>query len=82
MVHRACLLSRKNVLEPSDFPGLLPVNAEPAASLRMEDMERDHILRIMKITDGHQRTAAVILGISIKTLYRKLLKYGIPKPPE
>ncbi|HAR98910.1 MAG TPA: sigma-54-dependent Fis family transcriptional regulator [Syntrophus sp. (in: bacteria)] len=82
MVHRACLLSRKNVLEPSDFPGLLPVNAEPAASLRMEDMERDHILRIMKITDGHQRKAAEILGISIKTLYRKLLKYGIPKPPE
>lgn len=82
MIHRACLLSRKNTLEPSDFPGLLPISAEPALSLRLEDMERGHILRILSTTEGHQRKAAEILGISIKTLYRKLKKYGIKEPQE
>ena len=81
MIHRACLLSRKDVLEPSDFPGLLPVDAEPARSPRLEDMEREHILRILKTADGQRRKTAEILGISIKTLYRKLIKYGIEDPP-
>jgi DNA-binding NtrC family response regulator len=82
MIHRACLLSRKDILEPSDFPGLLPVDAEPAQNLRLEDRERDHILKILKATGGHQRKAAEILGISIKTLYRKLMKYGLKDSQE
>ena len=44
---------------------------------RLRDVERDHILRVLKEVDGLRGKAAEILGIDPKTLYRKLTRYGI-----
>jgi len=43
----------------------------------LEDLERCYINEVLQRTDGHQGNAAKILGIDRKTLYNKLLKYGI-----
>jgi two-component system NtrC family response regulator/two-component system response regulator AtoC len=40
-------------------------------------MERAHIERVVRSVDGHRSSAARILGISERNLYRKLKSYGI-----
>jgi transcriptional regulator with PAS, ATPase and Fis domain len=39
------------------------------------DLERQHILRVLSETNGNRERAAAILGISARTLYRKLREY-------
>jgi two-component system, NtrC family, response regulator AtoC len=51
-----------------------PVLAVPTANL--DGMERSTILRVLAQTNGHQQRAAELLGISRRTLSRKLKLYG------
>jgi DNA-binding NtrC family response regulator len=44
--------------------------------LRLDDIERQHILRVLEESDGNRERAAAVLGISSRTLYRKLREYG------
>jgi two-component system response regulator AtoC len=44
--------------------------------LRLEDIERQHILRVVEESSGNRERAAAVLGISSRTLYRKLREYG------
>jgi DNA-binding NtrC family response regulator len=46
-------------------------------SLSIEEMEIRHIQDLLKRHKGHRRTVADILGISERTLYRKLNRYGL-----
>jgi len=46
-------------------------------SLNIEDQERNLILKTLKEVGGNRKRAAAILGIGERTLYRKLLKYGL-----
>ena len=41
------------------------------------EAEKDAIEKALKITGGSRRETAKILGISVRTLYRKMKKYGI-----
>jgi DNA-binding NtrC family response regulator len=45
----------------------------------LEEIERDHILRVLRETGGNQSRASQLLGIDRKTLYLKLRKYGLPE---
>lgn len=51
--------------------------AVAAAPDRLMEMERQHILQILKQTGGNRSEAARRLGIERKTLYRKALRLGI-----
>ncbi len=42
-----------------------------------EDAERDHIRAVLQLTDGKRGRAAAILGISRKTLWKKLKLLGL-----
>ncbi len=44
---------------------------------RLVELERDHIVRILKQTRGNKSEAARRLGIERKTLYKKALRLGI-----
>jgi DNA-binding NtrC family response regulator len=46
----------------------------------LEQLERRHIETILARTNWHQGRAATILGISSKTLYRKIREYGFQRP--
>ena len=50
--------------------------AAPAPD-RLLELERQHILQILKQTNGNRSEAARRLGIERKTLYRKALRLGI-----
>lgn len=46
-----------------------------ASPVRLEELERQHILRVLDEAGGNRERAAAILGISTRTLYRKLREY-------
>jgi DNA-binding NtrC family response regulator len=48
---------------------------EPLPTLR--EMERAHIVRALEASGGHRGKAASLLGISERSLYRKLKEYGL-----
>jgi len=76
MIHRTLLLSKGDIIEPSDLSVDLIISHKTSGN-RLEDMEREHILKVIREVDGHRGKAAEILGIDPKTLYRKLLSYGV-----
>jgi DNA-binding NtrC family response regulator len=78
VVHHVLLLSKNDLIEPADIPGDL--GGRPGSgSIRLDDLEREHILRILKQAGGDRNKAAEVLGIHPRTLARKLVEYGIEK---
>ena len=53
-----------------------PDTAEPLPTL--QEMERTHIQRALHATGGHRGNAARMLGISERSLYRKIEEYRLP----
>ena len=49
----------------------------PPVEMPLEELERIHILRCLNHHEGNKTRAAQSLGITIKTLYNKLHRYGI-----
>jgi len=49
-------------------------------SISLEELERAHIEAILSRENWHQGRAATTLGISAKTLYRKIRTYGLERP--
>jgi transcriptional regulator with PAS, ATPase and Fis domain len=76
VMYRALFLAKGEVIEPADLPfDMIP--KYDTSSARLEDIERDHIIRVLKEAGGQRGRAAEILGVNPKTLYRKLAGYGI-----
>jgi len=76
VLHRALLLSKNDVIVPADLP-LDICGMQQSDSARLEDVEREHILKVLKASGGQRNRAAEALGIDPKTLYRKLAGYGL-----
>ena len=62
--------------------GGLQARQRPAADTNLDRMEESMILRVLEQTGGHQQRAAAILGISRRTLSRKLKSYGLRSTEE
>jgi transcriptional regulator with PAS, ATPase and Fis domain len=54
-----------------------PTAQERSTRASLNRMEESMILRVLEQTSGHQQRAAAILGISRRTLSRKLKSYGV-----
>ena len=54
-------------------------DAPPDQELRA--MEREHIVRVLAELRGNKLAAAKRLGISRRTLYRRLARHGLMAPP-
>jgi DNA-binding NtrC family response regulator len=50
---------------------------DDAAHWALSDMERHHIIAVLKFVNGHKGKAAKLLEINAKTLYRKIREYNI-----
>jgi len=53
-----------------------PAGMLGGSSQNLDGMEKSAILRVLAQTNGHQQKAAELLGISRRTLSRKLKLYG------
>lgn len=71
------LIEEIHGLETEDLSSLTRnlMTAKPAITLA--ELEKAHILQVLRETGGHREKAAVILGITSRTLYRKLNEYGV-----
>ena len=61
---------------PDDFAGPRG-DGQPAAVDSLEDMERRHILAVLKEAGGNREEAASRLGISRKTIDRKCALWNV-----
>ena len=83
VIQRAVVLSGTGLIGAEHLPdnvlrGAAPAPAAVGGSVTpIREMERDAILRALEETGQDKRRAAQLLGISLKTLYNKLAKYGI-----
>jgi len=76
VVHHVLLMSETDRIDIPDLP--CDLNGRPGnSSLRLDDLEREHILRILKQSVGDRNKAAEVLGIHPRTLARKLEEYGV-----
>jgi len=83
VIQRAVVLSGSGLIGVEHLPDNVLRAAAPAppptggSVTPIREMERDMILRALEETGQDKRRAAQLLGISLKTLYNKLAKYGI-----
>ena len=75
-VTKAVVLAKTNEIQIQDLPR--PIGYEPECSAEhagLDGIEREAILSALRATGGHQSRAAARLGISRRTLSRKLKVY-------
>ncbi|MDF1563257.1 MAG: sigma 54-interacting transcriptional regulator [Deltaproteobacteria bacterium] len=86
-IESAVVICDETVIQPADLPlpdrgaersragepGALELG--PAATL--EEVEREHIRRVLESVDGNRSEAARSLGIGRSTLLRKIARYGL-----
>ncbi len=88
VIERAVALSRSSRIDAEDLPSVVRHGGErraepgPSTLQTLEEVERAHILSVLKSVGGVRRRAAAILGIDRKTLYRRLLRYGLVEQGE
>jgi len=84
-IERAVALTRCQELSVDDLPDkirasrstdLVVAGGDPSELVPMEVIEERYIRHVLEAVGGHRTTAARILGLDRKTLYRKLSKYG------
>jgi NtrC-family two-component system response regulator AlgB len=79
VIERAVILAPGEKIDVNDFPdslrGAQPSGAIIGNRVSLEELEREHILRIIEIASSMDE-AAQILGIDPATLYRKRKRYA------
>ena len=77
VIERAIILSENNLVSKRCLPReLVEGIREEAPPLSLISVERRHIIKMLDYFEGNRRKTAEVLGISRKTLYRKLSSYG------
>jgi two-component system response regulator HydG len=74
---RAVVVASSGVIRPEHLNMASPRKAVATPIAALNDVERDHVQRVMAATGGHKARAAELLGVSRPRLNRLLEKYGI-----
>ena len=76
VLERGMILSEQNLITEKALPLDLVVTLDQGSSDQpfqtLQEIEREHILKVLDYVNGHKANAAKILGIGRKTLYRKI----------
>lgn len=84
-IERLKILAENNEIRLEDIPFTIRMPKsrtelnEFTFDMPLEDIEKGHILRALAYNQGNKTKTAKSLGITIKTLYNKLHRYGILK---
>ena len=78
-VEKMCVLSPTGELDVGDIPDEMKSGRQPTAIMdgTLEEMEKAKILAVLNEVGGNRTKAAERLGISRRTIYRKLEEYGL-----
>jgi DNA-binding NtrC family response regulator len=85
VLERALLLSGGDVIEAEDLrfegPGGAAIESvRPGSPMTLEELEKQHIARVLDRLGGRVAEASQQLGIPRSTLYQKIKRYGIRLP--
>jgi transcriptional regulator with PAS, ATPase and Fis domain len=86
-VERLKILAENNEIRLEDLPfgirspkiSKTTISEDYQFELPLEEVEKQHILRSLAFHHGNKTKTAESLGITIKTLYNKLYRYGVLK---
>jgi two-component system response regulator HydG len=83
-LERAVALAHFEEIQVEDLPDKIRHRSRPSLSghdlpelLTLEEVERRHVVRVLDACHGNRTDAAKMLGLDRKTLYRKLLRWGV-----
>ena len=84
-IERAVATAHFEEIQVEDLPDRVRTKSRAAALsahdraelLTLEEVERRHVLRVLEACKGNRTDAAKVLGLDRKTLYRKLLRWGV-----
>jgi transcriptional regulator with PAS, ATPase and Fis domain len=78
-VNKIDILTDSEIITKDHLPPhfVMQKSVPSSSSKTLEDIEKEHIMRVLAETDGNQSQAANVLGINRKTLYKKIKKYKI-----
>jgi len=74
---RAVVVVSSGVIRPEHLNMASPRKATATPIAALNDVEREHVQRVMTATGGHKARAAELLGVSRPRLNRLLEKYGL-----
>lgn len=96
VIERACILTEGTTISERELTGAFgpetatvatrfrfteaPARA-PEMPARLEQIERDHILDVLRQVNGNRMAAARVLGISRRALYRRLERHRLVEAP-
>ncbi len=79
VIERACILCDDPLLDAASLPlELLGLPEQKIGAVyELEQIEREHIRRVLAHTGGNKTLAAELLGIGLTTLYAKVKRFGL-----
>jgi two-component system NtrC family response regulator len=77
VIERSIILAENNIITERCLPReLVSLSEDALGTLSLESVEKNHILKMLHFFEGNRQKTAETLGVSRKTLYRKLEKYA------
>ncbi|MBN2538789.1 MAG: hypothetical protein JXB09_01930 [Deltaproteobacteria bacterium] len=80
IIAKAVLLESTRSLTRSSIRDLFPLSDFPQGGkdngMTLEEVEKNHIRKVLNATGGNRTQAARMLGIGLRTLQRKLKEWG------
>jgi len=79
-LERAMVVAKGRRIDPEDLPLMDRSGQNLARDESLEEMAREHILRVLESNEWNMTRAAKILKIDRVTLYNKVRKFGLERP--
>jgi transcriptional regulator with PAS, ATPase and Fis domain len=81
VIERAMVVAKGNLIELHDLSFFFPSTSSDSGEkiLSLEEVEKNHIQKVLELTHGNIVQAAGILKVSRLTMYNKIKKYQLKK---
>ncbi len=77
VLERATVMADGDIILPEHLPFDIQKQSTGASGLTLAAVEKDHIQKVLRYTNGNKTKTAVLLGIGLTTLYRKMEEYNL-----
>ncbi|WP_285056274.1 sigma-54-dependent transcriptional regulator [Pedobacter ginsengisoli] len=77
VMERVVILADNGLITSNLLPFEFHTEARAADPMNMQDVEKQHIIKVLKYTGGNKTETSRLLGIGLTTLYRKIEEYKI-----
>jgi len=89
VIERALIVCEGRTIRKNDLPEDFRTATSPDGGFikirlgaSLDEVEKEMIARTLEFTGGNKTRAADVLGVSAKTLYNKLERFGQQQPPQ